>query len=336
MSRGGRQWPPTDNDVFSGRGVSISQHAGNERFRALVLARYDADYCNKYTTVEKKAIAEEIVDHINSLDPPGRFLKRTPKDRNSKSGSKGEWREIPRTDAIKKTCQALRDCNRRDRTGYGANVLMSGNLPPDVAEVRQTHASVAGMARQQRPDKAAEPSKRKASSQEDMLDSLPTLEDLMTPRHSTTAASALQRAVPHPGMAEYIPSFQAIEEHSSSFKKQRHLHEVTPSTLHDSSVAAAAMGSSPDDLPSVFCDTPSFEPLSGFELESTFDDAKPQAFGDSTTRTSSFDDSKPRASSIGGLDVDEAYASLSAEPQDFGPPSPPYDPDQPSYHHHDT
>ena len=67
---------PTDNDVLCGRGVNIASHPGNERFRTLITTRSDAQYCEIYTATEKRAVAEEIVRHIASLDPPGRFLKR--------------------------------------------------------------------------------------------------------------------------------------------------------------------------------------------------------------------------------------------------------------------
>lgn len=338
MSRGGRQWPVTDHDVLCGRGVSISQHAGNERFRALVLA---SDYSSTYSTTKKKAIAEEIVDHINNLDPPGRFLKRIHEDRKARSKSNrsltGEWEELSKKEAIKKTCQALRDCNRRDRIGYSANVLMPGNLPPDVEEVRQMHAESSQWGKGQVDAKATATTKRKTIEETgDIFASLPTIQDLETPEQPiATTERGSHCAASHPATAEFTRSLEAIHEPRSSFKKQRQLPEVTPNsaaTLGVPSIASTPIGSSVDDFPSVFEDTPSFDPLSGFEL-AAFDDHKQPQFGDSKLRASSFDDSKPRASSIEGLDVDAAYASFSAHaPQDFGPPSPPYDPDHPSYH----
>ena len=65
-----------DNDVLSGRGAGIAAHIGNERFRTLITIRADDNYCEGYSASEKKAVAEEIVNHIASLNPPGRFLKR--------------------------------------------------------------------------------------------------------------------------------------------------------------------------------------------------------------------------------------------------------------------
>ena len=121
----------TDNDVLSGRGVNIAQHPGNERFRVLVQSHYDPAYCTQYTAMEKRMVALEIISHIKALNPPGRFLKR-PKG-GSKSqcrGFDGPWEELTDPEVVKKTCQALRDCNRQDRTGYASQVA----IPEDVLQ----------------------------------------------------------------------------------------------------------------------------------------------------------------------------------------------------------
>jgi hypothetical protein len=118
-----------DHDVLCGRGVNIAQHPGNERFRTLVNTRFDESYCTTYTTSEKRALAEEIIKHINCLDPPGRFLKRCGRSQTSR-GLNGPWEELSLQESIKKTCQALRDCNRTDRTGYAAQVA----VPQDVQD----------------------------------------------------------------------------------------------------------------------------------------------------------------------------------------------------------
>ena len=82
----------TENDVLSGRGVNIAAHPGNERFRTLVTTRADTSYCETYSATEKKAVAEEIVRHISSLEPPGRFLKREGRGQVSR-GLNGPWEE---------------------------------------------------------------------------------------------------------------------------------------------------------------------------------------------------------------------------------------------------
>jgi len=128
----------TEHDVLSGRGISISQHAGNERFRALVNSRYDVNYCSSYTLPEKRAVAEDIISHIKALNPPGRFLKR-PGGRFNKKGVRGldgPWVVLSKEECIKKTCQALRDCNRQDRSGYAAAV----SVPHDVQYYNQVRS----------------------------------------------------------------------------------------------------------------------------------------------------------------------------------------------------
>jgi hypothetical protein len=126
-----------NNDVLCGRGVNIAQHPGNERFRALVSTINDDSYCTSYTTNEKRALAEDVIKHIRSLDPPGRFLKRGGRSQSSR-GLSGPWEELSPKECIKKTCQALRDCNRMDRQGYAAQVP----VPTDVqASANQRSAS---------------------------------------------------------------------------------------------------------------------------------------------------------------------------------------------------
>lgn len=140
---------PTDHDVLSGRGVNIAQHPGNERFRALVNSRYDSNYCSQYSTPEKRAVATEIITHIKSLDPPGRFLKRVGRSKNAR-GLEGPWEELTEQEVIKKTCQALRDCNRQDRSGYAASVA----VPDDVRMTQEKRATI-GLSNKELAERAA-------------------------------------------------------------------------------------------------------------------------------------------------------------------------------------
>lgn len=132
-----------DHDVLSGRGVHIAQHPGNERFRALVTTRADNNYCTLYSLSEKRAVAEDIIRHIKALDPPGRFLRRDGRCHSSR-GLNGPWEELSDREAVKKTCQALRDCNRSDRTGYAAAVE-----PPDDVRIIAETRSALGMTNKQ-------------------------------------------------------------------------------------------------------------------------------------------------------------------------------------------
>ena len=88
---------PHPHDVLAGRGNSINMHPGNLYFRSVV-----KHLKNEYVITpknEKPVFAKVIFEHIRSLDPPGRFLK---KDGN-------EWVDIGMKKALDKTRQALRE-----------------------------------------------------------------------------------------------------------------------------------------------------------------------------------------------------------------------------------
>lgn len=139
----------TDNDVLCGRGVNIAHHPGNERFRTLITTRADESYCTTYSASEKRAVAEECIKHIKSLDPPGRFLRREGRGQVSR-GLNGPWEELSERECIKKACQALRDCNRTDRTGYAVGVA----IPTDVVEKAEELATT-GLTGKERAAQAA-------------------------------------------------------------------------------------------------------------------------------------------------------------------------------------
>ena len=90
---------PHSNDVLSGRGNFVNYHEGNRNFRAIV-KKYKEDYvaCAKS---HKPKFAKLVVDEIQSLDPPGRFLKQ---DTVTKL-----WHDIGKKKALEKTRQALRE-----------------------------------------------------------------------------------------------------------------------------------------------------------------------------------------------------------------------------------
>jgi len=139
-----------DHDVLSGRGVNIAHHPGNQRFRTLVTTRADENYCTHYSASEKRAVAEEIIKHIHSLDPPGRFLRKDARRGNGR-GLNGPWIELSEREAVKKTCQALRDCNRTDRQGYASGV----EIPEDVLKEANQRAQLGLSGKQQAAAAAA-------------------------------------------------------------------------------------------------------------------------------------------------------------------------------------
>ena len=128
-----------DHDVLSGRGVNIAQHAGNQRFRTLITTFRDQEYCLTYSAGEKRAVALQIIKQVKELNPPGRFLKRDGRGQGSR-GLGGPWEELSERESIKKTCQALRDCNRQDRQGYAKGVAAPEDVLPILQEANQVPA----------------------------------------------------------------------------------------------------------------------------------------------------------------------------------------------------
>lgn len=89
---------PNDHDILCGRGSGMNNSPGNIYFRELVRA-HRAEY-KKARRSFKLPITKRIVDLINNLNPPGRFLVR---DENN------EWKEYTHEHAMLKTSQALRE-----------------------------------------------------------------------------------------------------------------------------------------------------------------------------------------------------------------------------------
>lgn len=90
-----------DHDVLSGRGAFVNGHHGNGLLRRLAQDRKQRFDAGNFT--EKQALAAEIVGHVRSLDPPGRFLKKVAK--TASGGLSGEWEELSDEKAIHKACQ---------------------------------------------------------------------------------------------------------------------------------------------------------------------------------------------------------------------------------------
>jgi len=95
------------NDVLCGRGSGPNDYSGNINFRALVLERRD-EYLSTSNRASKAKIAKEIVGHVLSLKPPGRFLEQQGK----------AWRVVSEEKALEKAKQALRQ-NRHRRSTSG-------------------------------------------------------------------------------------------------------------------------------------------------------------------------------------------------------------------------
>ena len=78
-------------DVLFGRGFTISSHPGNRHLRSVVQAHKPAFLkLIKAKKAEKRNIARRIVDEIQELDPPGRFLIEDPNSSVNAGGSDRE------------------------------------------------------------------------------------------------------------------------------------------------------------------------------------------------------------------------------------------------------
>ena len=89
------------NDVLSGRGNAVKKHDGNVHFRELVQAV--KHYYVAFPPNKKIHVSELVIHAIQSLRPPGRYLKEKISDMGIM------WEEITMKEALQKTSQALRE-----------------------------------------------------------------------------------------------------------------------------------------------------------------------------------------------------------------------------------
>lgn len=92
---------PHKNDILLGRGGKNNMHVGNEKLREL--ARKVADQYHRSSKKEKSYLSRSLVQKVLEMDPPGRFLRRHPKQNfwEDKSDDEDKARE--------KCAQVLRD-----------------------------------------------------------------------------------------------------------------------------------------------------------------------------------------------------------------------------------
>jgi hypothetical protein len=98
---------PHPNDILCGRGGSINNHPGNKTYRRWVHERKN-QYNLAISKAEKARISREILNLVQALDPPGKFLTKDP-DAAPLMGNVVWWVEIDDDKAMAKTSQALRE-----------------------------------------------------------------------------------------------------------------------------------------------------------------------------------------------------------------------------------
>jgi len=139
---------PTDSDVLCGRGAGMLNHPGNTTYRNFVAEKKIA-YLTRNFKREKRQIANEIVEKIRNLDPPGRFLCQDKGD--------GEWHEIGDVKAREKTLQALRENAPIVRKQLEQeNAVMMAQLVQEARHLQedaQRHAQAKATAERERRDR---------------------------------------------------------------------------------------------------------------------------------------------------------------------------------------
>ena len=90
---------PTRNDVLFGRGHQCQNHPGNCYLREAI-DKKKIQYVQSTKTCGKDAIAKSIFKSIKTLNPPGRFLKKS---------EDGNYYASSDKDALAKIKQALRE-----------------------------------------------------------------------------------------------------------------------------------------------------------------------------------------------------------------------------------
>jgi hypothetical protein len=118
------------NDVLAGRGSKISHHPGNIAFREFV-GWFKLFYMEKSNKLLFKAhMCAYIVDHVRTLEPPGRFLQKKPHTNNN-----NVWVEMGDEKAHKrrdKPCErsaelGMAQFHPQNRKGALVSAMFSGN-----------------------------------------------------------------------------------------------------------------------------------------------------------------------------------------------------------------
>ena len=113
---------PSEFDVLFGRGGMTNNHPGNRRFRDII-SLHRPDYV-RAIKIEKPNVARRIVAAIRGGNPPGRFLKRNPRDL--------KWYDVGNKHATEKTSQALREKTNAEKNG---KVPSDGDVRKRLLEV---------------------------------------------------------------------------------------------------------------------------------------------------------------------------------------------------------
>jgi hypothetical protein len=128
-----KDFEPSDKDVIFGRGKSAFSHAGNRRFRMVILMNLEK-YHNAKNRVDKSTIVTSIVDLIREGSPVnGGFV--------GKSVVTGQWMRINNKLAREKVGHALRDALSSGKEAVERCLVTSENDQGE--DVKQAHLACA-------------------------------------------------------------------------------------------------------------------------------------------------------------------------------------------------
>ena len=120
-------------DVLFGRGFTIGAHSGNRHLRDVVRAQKPAFVAARKK--EKRIIAMQIVEEIQNLDPPGRFLIEVSNQEGSEDDGGGEieifdraWIIVETEKAVDKVMHRLRE---REKVATG---IQDPKVPSHLSE----------------------------------------------------------------------------------------------------------------------------------------------------------------------------------------------------------
>lgn len=130
---------PHDHDVLTGRKVMAKKHPGNQLLIQIAEQKKD-EYKNAFFRKQKKLVAQDIIQEIKNLSPPGRFLALEDK-------SSSAWREVDHDTSTRAVCLTLRELAK---IKSNTNIAQADQYHRDISQNGFTFRSQSNAAIQSR------------------------------------------------------------------------------------------------------------------------------------------------------------------------------------------
>ena len=168
-----------------GRGGNINSHPGNIVFRGWIAKRRES-YNLADSKADKSRITAEIMQQVQELSPPGRFLQKFDDSPRGRYTVNGHWTEIDDLKALAKISQALREGAPAFRALHGKkgrkkHQQSKQSKPPERTSTRRTQKRK-GSSRHNRKAPPALVS-TSAGMKKEVLESMPPLPPLDDAAH---------------------------------------------------------------------------------------------------------------------------------------------------------